>query len=251
MLYDYTLVSWRRLTVVLFLVSAAFGADRVTGGNGLLYLGGRPDRIFVIDEATEKVVDEIHCKTGTPTGLQLSDDRKRFYLRSLSFEDIEIIDIPSRKVLDTFRLSQGDKKVRFFGFAADPLNRFMVLLTKSSTKLPDRFQIDPPTLIQYDLKEHKVVRTIPWPKGEERQFAYLRFSPDGKLLYLFGEDITVYETAEFKQVDKWELSRPLEPGFGRINFNSVDDLNDELGFYTGLFNVQDAVDNRRIMGLRG
>jgi hypothetical protein len=249
MLYDYTLVSWRRLTVVLFLVSAAFGADRVTGGNGLLYLGGRPDRIFVIDEATEKVVDEIHCKTGTPTGLQLSDDRKRFYLRSLSFEDIEIIDIPSRKVMDTFRLSQGDKKVRFFGFAADPLNRFMVLLTKSSTKLPDRFQIDPPTLIQYDLKEHKVVRTIPWPKGEERQFAYLRFSPDGKLLYLFGEDITVYETAEFKQVDKWELSRPLEPGFGRINFNSVDDLNDELGFYTGLFNVQDAVDNRRIMGV--
>jgi hypothetical protein len=233
----------------LFAASSLFGADSLNGGNGKLYLGGRPDRIFVIEEATEKVVDEIHCKTGTPAELALSEDRKRFYLVNVNFEDVEIVDIASRKVIDTFRLSDGAKKIRLFGFAADPLNRFMILLTKSSSKLSDRFELGPPTLLQYDLKEHKVVRTIPWPKGEEREFANMRFSPDGKLLYLFGEDIIAFDTTDFKQVDKWELSRPLEAGFGRIDFGAIDELNDEPGFYTGIFNVKDEVNNREIMGV--
>ena len=237
--------------LILSLIAAATssGADSLTAGNGKLYLGGRPDRIFVIDEATDKVVDEIHCKTGTPSDMQLSEDRKRFYLVNVAYEDLEIVDIASRKVIDTFRLSEGKKKIRVFGYAADPSNRFMILLTKSAEKTSDRFELGPPTLLQYDLKEHKVVRTIPWPKDEEREFAYMRYSPDGKLFYLFGDDVIIFETAGFKQVDKWELSRPIESGFGRINFGAVDDLNDEPGFYTGLFNVKDEVDNREIMGV--
>src|ERR1043166_1400044 len=91
-----------------------------------------------------------------------------------------------------------------------------------------------PILLQYDLKEHKVLRTIPWPKNEEREFANIRMSPDGKLLYFFSEDVLIYDTAEFKQVDKWELSRPIEEGFGRINFGSMDDINEEPGFFTGV-----------------
>jgi len=66
---------------------------------------------------------------------------------------------------------------------------------------------------------------------------------------MFGDDILIYETTDFKQVDKWELSRPIEDGFGRINFNSLDDSNEEPGYMTGLFTVQDAVQNRRIMGV--
>ena len=45
------------------------------------------------------------------------------------------------------------------------------MLTASATKLIDRFEIGAPTLVQYDLKEHKIVRTIPWPNGEERENA--------------------------------------------------------------------------------
>jgi hypothetical protein len=50
-------------------------------------------------------------------------------------------------------------------------------------------------------------------------------------------------------VDKWELSKPIEDGFGRINFGSMDDMNEEPGFMTGLFNVRDPVQNRTIMGI--
>jgi hypothetical protein len=240
-------------TVLVILISAVLLGQqppaKLTGGNGTLYLGARPGRILVIDEATEKVTGEIKCKVGTPINISLSDDRKTFSILNQNFEDIEIVDIASRKVVDSFRLSEGSKKIRIRSFVMDPLNRFMILLTKAYTKQPDRFEIGPPTLLQYDLKEHKVMRTIPWPKNEEREFAGLKFSPDGKFLYFFGDDILIYDTTEFKEVDKWELSRPLEDGFGRINFNATDDLNDDPGFFTGIFTVQDSVQNRRIMGI--
>jgi hypothetical protein len=236
------------LAVLTF--GTAFGAeDKLIGGNGALYLGGRPNHIVIIDEATEKVIGEIHMKTGTPARMQLSQDRKQFYCEDMSFENIEIVDIASRQVIDTFKLSEGNKKARIFGFQADPLGRFMIVLTKTATKLPDRWEISAPTLQQYDLKEHKVMRTIPWPKGEEREFANMHFSPDGKLLYFFGDDILIYDTVKFKQVDKWELSKPIEDGFGRIDFNALDDNNEEPGFFTGLFTVQDPVQNRKIMGI--
>ena len=181
--------------------------------------------------------------------MSLGQDRKRFYVLSADQEDMEVVDIASRQVIDTFKLSEGGKKIRIRSFEPDPLNRYIILLTETYTKLADRFEIGAPTLLQYDLKEHKVLRTIPWPKNEEREFANIRISPDGKLLYFFSEDVLIYDTAEFKQVDKWELSRPIEEGFGRINFGSMDDINEEPGFFTGIFTVQDPVQNRRVMGV--
>ena len=108
----------------------ATAAEKITGGNGTIYFGGRPNNIFILDEATEKVTGSIECKTGTPTGLELSEDRKRFYVHSIAYEDIEIVDIAARKVIDNFRLSEGNKKMRVFGFEPDPLNRYMILLVK-------------------------------------------------------------------------------------------------------------------------
>ena len=39
-------------------------ASRSTGGNGTLYIGGWPNKIFVIDEATEKITR--HASTSCP-----------------------------------------------------------------------------------------------------------------------------------------------------------------------------------------
>lgn len=229
--------------------AVARGQDRLSGGNGTLYIGARPNRILIFDEATERVTGEIKMRTGSPQGLHLSTDKTRIYAGTSTLEDLEIVDLASRQVIDAVRLSEGNKKVRLRGLEADPLHRYLLMVTRDATKHSDRWEIGPSTLLQYDLKERKVTRTIPWPKGEEREFVGLRFSPDGKHLFMFGDDILVYETADFKEVDKWELSRPIEDGFGRINFGWQDDTYEEPGYTTGLFTVQDAVQNRRIMGV--
>jgi hypothetical protein len=223
---------------------------KVSAGNGTLIVGTYPDKFWIIDEATEKAVGTIPFKSGIPRRTTLSRDRKRFYTIEAGMEKIEIVDIASRSTVDTFTLSEGAKKVRIRSIEPDPLHRFVMLLTASATKLVDRFEIGAPTLVQYDLKEHKVARTIPWPNGEERQNVQIQFAPDGKLMYLFSDqDVLIYDTEKFAQVDKWELSKPIEEGFGRLEFGQSDILNDEPGFYTAIFNVSDPVQHRRIMGI--
>lgn len=231
--------------------AARFAAEaRVSAGNGTLYVGGWPNRITIIDEATEKVTGEIKLKTGAPTRMEMSRDRTRFYTLTTMLEDVEVIDVASRQVVDQFRLSEGRTKVRLRSLTADPLHRFVVFLAKSSTKQVDRFEITPPELLVYDLQSHKVTKKIGWPKGEEREGANMIISPDGKYLYFFSDaDVLVYDTTEFKQVDQWELSRPLEEGLGRFDFGPRDATWEEPGFYTGLFFQRDPVQNRDMMGV--
>lgn len=235
------------------LASAVLVAQRkeppLTGGNGTLYIGTYAGNVLILDEATEKVVGEIKLQTGIPRSLGLSEDRTRFLVLDAMLQKVEIVDIASRATLDTFTLSEGPTRTRIRSFAADPLNRFVILLTRAATKEIDRWTIGPSTLLQYDLSAKKVVRTIPWPDGEEREFVNIRFSPDGKLMYFFSEDVLVYETSNFTQVDKWELSRPIETGAGRIDFSAVDDFNEERGYFTGIFTMQDPVQKRRLMGV--
>src|SRR5258707_2436058 len=223
---------------------------RISAGNGTLIIGSYPKQYWIIDEATEKIVGTIPFQSGIPRRTTLSRDRKRFYTIEAAMEKIEILDIAARKTLDTFTLSEGAKKVRLRSIEPDPQNRYVMMVTASATKLVDRFEIGSPAFVQYDLATHKVVRTIPWPNGDERQGANIMFSPDGKLLYMFSDqDVLIYETANFTQVDKWELSRPIEEGLGRLELGSRDVFNDEPGFYTSLFNVTDPVQHRRTMGI--
>ena len=222
---------------------------KLTGGNGTLYIGGWPNRIFVIDEATEKVTDTITVTTGDPKQLTLSKDKKRFYLVNSLSDHVEIVDIASHKSIDNFTLSEGRKRVFIRSIVPDPLNRFLVMLVKTTEKKIDRFEISPPALVVYDLNSHTVKQTIPWPNNEEREFISVMMSPDGKYLYFFSDDVIVYDTTNFKQVDKWELSRPVEEGLARFDFGPRDVTYEEPGFYSGLFITKDPVEKREIMGV--
>jgi len=230
-------------------LSAQKRAPTLSLGTGTLYVGTYAGNILVIDEATEKVAADIKLKTGIPRSLSLSEDRTKFLVLDSTLQKLEIVDIASRASIDSFTLSEPNKHVRIRGVALDPLSRFVILLTRTATKLVDRWEIGPSTMLQYDLKEHKVMRTVPWPKGEEREFMDVRFSPDGKLAYFFGEDVSIHDTSDFREVDTWEISRPVEVGAGRIDFGSIDDFNEERGFFTGIFYMQDPVQKRQLMGV--
>ncbi len=226
---------------------------RLTGGNGTLYIGGYPNLIWIIDEATEKVVGTIHTTGGIPRRLGLTRDRKLFYVVDATQEVVEIVDIASRTTVDTFKLTDGNQRVRFASIEPDPTNSYAIILTRTATKARDHVEIGPSLMQQYDLKGHKILRTIPWPDGQERDQANLMFSPDGKLLYFLGNEILVFETTNFTQVDKWDLSN-LEEGLGQVSvsfggFGGLDTVNDEPGFLTTTLTVEDPVQHRRMMGV--
>jgi DNA-binding beta-propeller fold protein YncE len=222
----------------------------VVTGTGVIYVGSYKGVIFVIDEATGKVTRELPVSIGIPIGLTLSDDMSRLYVRDATYEKIEVLDREKGTSLGSFTLTEGKAKTRIWGMRPDPLNRYLILTIKKYTLEADRWVIGPPTLVQYDLAEKKITRTIPWPKGEEREGVNVMFSPDGKLLYMFsGEDVLIYETDKFTEVDRWEVSRPLEPGWGAIPIGGLPAFSDEPGFYTSFFTMQDPVQGRRVMGI--
>jgi DNA-binding beta-propeller fold protein YncE len=245
----------RGIVVGILLAAALCGTrvlgDRLTGGTGTIYLGSYARRIAVIDEATEKLTAEIPLETGIPWALRLSRDATRFYVQSADQEHFEVIDVASRRTLDTFRLGEADRHLRALAFDVDPQHRFMVLVARTATKLIDRFEIGPATFIQYDLKEHKIVRTVAWSTDPEPQYYFLtlRFSPDGKLLYVFSNQILIYDTTNFQKIDSWDLSLPNEPGLGRFDVGWMNETNDEPGYVTTLFTLADAVQKRRLLGV--
>jgi hypothetical protein len=218
---------------------------------GTFYIGTYDKKILVMDEATMKIVDSMPVSIGIPLGITLSYDRKHFYVREPRTESVEIFDIASRKSLGTFTLSEAGKQVRMTGMNVDPTERFAVMVVKIFTKKPDRFEISAPKLLKYDLATRKVTDTIPWPRGEERDFAQIQFSPDGNSLYFFtGEDVLIYDTRTLKQVERWEIARTFfEEGFGRLPANFFSDLNEEPGYSTFLFRQTDPINRRTLMGI--
>ena len=234
---------------VLFALPAVVRAQG--GGNGTFYVGTYAKNILVIDEATMKVRDSIKLSIGIPLGFTLSFNRQRLYAVDPHNEKVEIIDIPTRKSLGSFTLSEGRRRVRMSGFNVDPLERFAVILIKTYTERADRYEIGKPTLVRYDLAKRAVTDTIPWPKGEEREGVQIIFSPKGDLMYFFTtDDVLVYNTETLKEVDRFDLSRTLfEEGIGRLNFGFGNDLYEDPGHYTNLFRITDPVNRRTMMGV--
>jgi hypothetical protein len=210
--------------------------------SGTFYIGTYGKKIMVMDEATMRITDSMPVSIGIPVGLQLSYDRKHFY---------EIFDIATRKSLGSFTLSSGNRTVRLSGMNVDPTERFAVMVVKIFNKRPDRFEISAPKLLKYDLATRTVTDTIPWPRGEERDFASIMFSPNGENLYFFtGEDVLIYDTKTLKQVERWEIARAFfEEGFGRLPTSFGTQLYEEPGYFTSLFRVTDPINRRTLMGI--
>jgi hypothetical protein len=229
-------------------VPAAAAAQQ--GGDAMLFIGTYGKAIYVIDEASEAVTAKIPLRTGIPRSLLLSQDQRRFYVLDISYENIEVVDIAERRTLYTFSLSKAGEQVRVWGFEVDPQERYAILLTKSYRKRADRYEVSGPVLLRYDLREHMVTDTIPWPGGKPQEFARLLFSPDGSHIYFFLDDSTVVlETERFTEVDRWQYTESLDHGMGRFEFGFPAQTYETPGFYTGLFRFTDPVQNRRMMGV--
>ena len=229
--------------------ASAAAQDIRSGGNGTIYMGAYNNSVYVIDEATMEVTRRIATTTGIPNRFDLAPDNETLYVRDAAMEHVEVVDLVEGRSVDSFTLSEGNTRVRIRTMAVDPGEEYILLAVRSYTKLLDRFEISDFDLVRVDLDSHEITDTIPLPFDEQRQGVNLMFSPDGELLYFFGRDIIAVETENFTEVDRWELSRPLEEGLGRINLNFQRSPFDEEGIFTDLFRMTDPVQGRRMMGI--
>ena len=213
-------------------------------------MGSYSGHLTAVDEATGTFT-KIPLTTGPPFVVRLSPDRSKFYVQSANQERFEVVDMARRQSVDTFTLSDARRHVRALAFEVDPTHRTMVIVARPATKQIDRWEIGAPEVILYDLVAHKVTRTLPWPLDPEPSYysVALRFSPDGKLLYVFGKEVAIFDAATMAEVERWDLSLPVDSALSRFEAGPQDDSADRPGFVTALFTTQDAVMKRKTLSV--
>ena len=230
-------------------LAAQHSSDAISGGNGTFYTGSYIGEILVIDERTLELVDRIPTQHEIIGRFVVSHNRERLYVSGGMDVDIEVIDLAERRSVDSFSLSAIDPSFRMRSFDVNPQETYALIVGKSRTKLADRFEIGPNTIIRYDLQNHEVMDTIPWPDDHVRERASFMFSPDGSLVYFSAEDMIVLETENFTEVDRWAISEESEPGLGFVRPSFSTSYYEEPGFFTSLVRMTDPINNRRMMGI--
>lgn len=217
-----------------------------------LLLGAFPGVILAYDEASRKVVDKITLHGGIPRGLRLSYDKKRIYIFTTK-PAIEVLDLASRKIVNHFGLDSGNRRLRGrAGFAPDPQDKLLYTIAGFAEKDVDRFKIEKPKFQVVDLAQQKITRTADLPADEAARLgrgADMRVSPDGKLLYVFTNNVLIIDTTDFKLIEKIELSKPPELWMASLNVGFRDDPSDDRGVLVGIFNSTDPVVRRSIFGI--
>lgn len=238
------------LLLTVLSVAGILCARGATAQTATWYIPTYTHDILVWDESSEQIVDRIEMRHPIPNELVLNEARNRLYVLEATGEHMEVVDLETRTVVDEFTLSEGNVTVRIDGFAPHPSDSTALLVVKRYTRLTDRYVVEGPFVLEYDLGAEEVSDTLPWPDGEERDRGFnYRYSPDGGTLYYFADDVLALDPDTYEVVDRWALSRPLEPGLGRPRFSFDPGTYDEPGVATGLFRMTDPVQNRSMLGI--
>lgn len=239
-----------RTLATLALLIAATTSGVAAQADARWYIGTYSSDLLVWDEASEQVVDRITMRHPIPADITMSEHRDRLFVREASGQIIEIVDLAAGEVVDEFTLTRDSISVRIGGFAPHPSNRKAVMQIQRYIKHRDRYTVEEPVVVEYDLVSKQVTDTVPLPEGQTpgRGFGF-RYAPDGRTLYLFSDDIIALDADSYAEVDRWKISRPLEPGLGRTSFGTGSGTYDEPGVATALFRMTDPVENRRLMGI--
>jgi hypothetical protein len=232
-------------------VAAARPVGAANDPTQLAYFGAWPHQVVVFDAAQEKIVGAIDLKNDAPRTLLLSPDKKKLYVSTLNDNAIVTIDLATRTAVSSFTLNHGNENVRVVGLATDPAGKYLYGVATVISKQRDHYDVDPPKFVVIDLAAQKIVRTGQCPQ-DEGPFGFrttLKISPDGKLLYLFRENILVFDTSDFHLVRKIDLAKAQAPGIENVSFNLLDDPNETPGKVTSVFYSSDPYVHRPVFGI--
>ena len=221
---------------------------------GLAYIGTLDKKLLIYDENKEEVVGEIPLE-GIPRQTALSWDQSKLVIITTQMA-VETVDLKARKMLNHFNLADEKSKPRMprggGGLVLDPTGRYLYATMRASVRETDYYRMEPAQFVMIDLQEQKIAKAFPFPKDMELGFgtsATYKVSPDGKSLYVFDEDVLIYDLATFKEVDRIEMSQPEYPGASPYRLTAADDPNATGNVYTSLFTTVDPVVHKGTLGL--
>jgi WD40 repeat protein len=237
----------------------AYAADSASPANSptpanspqLVFFGTWPHNVVIFDSDAEKILGTIDLKTDAPRMLTLSPDKKKLYASTLNDNSIVTIDLASRAVTSSFSLNSGNQSVHLYGLALDPSGNYFYGIATFVSKQLDHYDVSPSRFIVIDLTAKKITRTADLPT-DEGPFGFhneIKLSPDGKLLYLFRNNILIFDTANLQLVKKIDLAKPQAPGIENVSIGILEDPNELPDKVTSVFTSSDPYVHREVFGI--
>ena len=241
----------KTLRLGLIALSAAAAAALSPAQAGTMILGGYPSQLMVIDEAKGSITQEVDLKTGLPMSMRLSDDGKLLYATTITTSGIEVMDVATRKIVNSFSLNTPTVRYRFSGGVPDPTGRYFYILGTRIDKGIDAFRISKSQFMVVDLQTKQVVKTAELDPDDQKfgSRGGLMLSPDGKTLYAFRDKILVVNTADLKTVDHFDLSKPEFPGMQDVSFGGGVGRLQTRGQFVSLFETEDPYIHNKTFGV--
>ena len=97
-------------TALLGSAAVSGGAQELTGGDGLMYVGTYAADVHVISEEDFSVVTRIPAEAGIPGGLLATPDGSRLVAPTIDYEWVEIFDVAERRSVDRFTLTGAERQ---------------------------------------------------------------------------------------------------------------------------------------------
>ena len=204
----------------LLLLAAHLTASTAQAADPSLFIMGVwPDQLRLFDQTTESFVGELRLRHGAVTwygnALATAGSGRMFFITD-RLESVEMLDTSQGAVVDDFKLSTADRKVRLLGALPSPDGKLVYLTVRAVKEEVDRFIAEEPQIVVYDLTAHEVKASFSLPTAGTDFPVALTISADGQSLFVLGADIYELSTTSYEVVDKIELSKPLLAGYGPL-----------------------------------
>jgi len=241
-------------------------SSQMVSAGHLMYVGTLDKKLLVFDEDKEEVIDQIPL-TGIPRVTTLSADQKTLYIITTRME-LEIVDLPGRKEVSHFELADIRSRprmvavspdrinigsnARFSGMAVDPQGKYLYTTMRVVYKDIDQYRVEDPQFVAIDLHAMKIAKSWPFPKGLDQGFGFnatFKVSPDGTKLFVFQDDILVFDLDTFAQVDKIALAQPPYPGATPYRLAETGDTFDSPDTVTSVFTSTDDIVHKGTIGM--
>ena len=236
----------------LLLLAAHLTASTARAADpSLLIMGVWPDRLRLFDQTTETFVGELRLRHGAVTwygnALATADSGRMFFITD-RLESVEVLDTSRGTVVDEFKLSTADRKVRLLGALPSPDGKLVYLTVRGVKEEVDRFIAEEPQIVVYDLAAHEVKGSFSLPTAGTWFPVALTVSADGKSLFVFGSDIYELDTTSYEVVDKIELSKPLLAGYGPLQ-GAGELTQTGPGIFYGIYGSTDPFLQKTVVGV--
>jgi hypothetical protein len=240
-----------RLITLFLLSSSLLPPLSMAADSRLFIMGIWPNRLRLLDEATETFVGEIPLRYGAVTSYgetPHSPDFRKLYYVTDRMEAVEVVDPEKRAVVDEVRISTPVRRVRILNVIPDPGGKLLYLRASGVELLTDRFETEDFEILSYDLETHQVKESFRLPRETGVDFFQtIRVSSDGESLFVFGRDIYRLGARDRAVLDKIPLSKPIAAGYGPLQPAGLFEAEPEV--YYALYRTVDPFMKKRMSGV--